>query len=50
MIQQLLKKFGTKETVRGGLIGAGAYGTAIVTQSMAVDGLVMCVVADVSSA
>ena len=49
MIQQLLKKFGTKETVRGGLIGAGAYGTAIVTQSMAVDGLVMCVVADVSS-
>lgn len=48
MIHQLFDKYGKKECVRAGLIGAGAYGKAIVTQSVDVPGLSLCAVSDVT--
>jgi len=48
--QQLFERLKARSPVRAGLIGAGDYGTAIVTQSTLVPLLEMLVVADVDEA
>lgn len=45
--RQLYQKFGQKEKVCVGIIGTGAYGTAVVTQGLATPYLNITIVADI---
>jgi predicted homoserine dehydrogenase-like protein len=48
-VSELLKRFGSKEVAKAGIIGGGAYATAIVTQSVYTKNLDIVAVGDLSA-